>query len=58
MRTNRAVSMIELCFAVMLTAGIVPALARAQTSRSPVAPRRELVETTARKPTKNSGMSE
>ena len=40
--------MIELCFAVMLAAGFIPALTMAQTSRSPVAPRRELVEATVR----------
>jgi hypothetical protein len=49
MRTNRAVSMIELYFAVMLTAGIFAALAKAQTPRSPVTPRRDLVEAAARK---------
>jgi len=40
--------MVELHFAVILTVSFLPSLALAQASRSPIAPRRELVEATVR----------
>ena len=46
MGTNRTRRIVGLYFAVILTASSLPCLALAQASRSPVAPRRELVEAT------------
>jgi carbonic anhydrase len=48
MRTNRTRRIVEFYFAVILTASLLPTVVLAQASRSPIAPRRELVEATVR----------